>query len=65
MLHYRTRPPTGRPAAKGAILLALLMLVAIPAAPLRFTIVLMRAIGTRDAPALSRTPVGVDILDLP
>ena len=31
MLHYRTRPPTGRPAAKGASLLALLMVVAIPA----------------------------------
>jgi hypothetical protein len=31
VLHYRTRPPTGRPAAKGATLLALLMLVAIPA----------------------------------
>jgi exonuclease VII small subunit len=32
VLHYRTRPPAGRPAAKGATLLALLMLVAIPAA---------------------------------
>jgi hypothetical protein len=32
VLHYRTRPPIGRPAAKGATLLALLMLVAIPAA---------------------------------
>jgi hypothetical protein len=32
VLHHRTRPPTGRPAVKGATLLALLMLVAIPAA---------------------------------
>ena len=32
MLHHRTRPPRGRTAAKGATLLALVMLVAVPAA---------------------------------
>jgi hypothetical protein len=32
VLQHRTRPPTGRLAAKGATLLALLMLVAVPAA---------------------------------